>query len=111
MSCTQISINGFGRIGRLLFRYTYLDPALLVTHINDISSIDSAAYLMKYDSVHGTWPHTVTVDGERIVIDAELDTRREILFTQHADPATIKFGDEIRVGELGTERMQAKENV
>ena len=51
----KVAINGFGRIGRLVFRYAWDDPTLEIVHVNDLCSIDSAAYLVKYDSVHGTW--------------------------------------------------------
>ena len=49
------AVNGFGRIGRLVFRYAFDNPLLDVVHVNDLCSCESAAYLIKYNSVHGTW--------------------------------------------------------
>lgn len=51
----KCAVNGFGRIGRLVFRYAWDDPTLEIVHVNDLCSCDSAAYLVKFDSVHGTW--------------------------------------------------------
>jgi len=64
-----VLINGFGRIGRLTFRYLYEDPLFEIRGINDICSVDSAAYLGNYDSVHGRWSHKMTVDGSTISVD------------------------------------------
>jgi glyceraldehyde 3-phosphate dehydrogenase len=72
-------LNGNGRIGRLVLRYSWDDPLIDVVHINDLCSAASAAYLIKYDSVHGTWNKEVTcVDDNTISIDGKL-----IRFTQH----------------------------
>lgn len=54
----QLGINGFGRIGRLLFRAAIKDPKKFrVMAINDLNDIDYLIYLLKYDSVHGTLPN------------------------------------------------------
>lgn len=68
----KCAVNGFGRIGRLVFRYAWEDPTLEIVHVNDVCSCESAAYLIQYDSVHGTWDRKVeqtsdtsfTVDGK-----------------------------------------------
>ncbi len=62
----KVAINGFGRIGRLVFRYAWDDPTLEIVHVNDLCAVESAAYLLKYDSVHGTWDRDVVQekDGE-----------------------------------------------
>ena len=68
-------LNGNGRIGRLLLRYSWEDPLIDIIHINDLCSCASAAYLIKYDSVHGTWnkdvqcmdDNTISIDGKMIV--------------------------------------------
>ena len=70
----KVGINGFGRIGRLTFRYAFDMPEVEVVHVNELlGGAETAAYLAKYDSVHGTWPHKVdhaddhfTVDGQKI---------------------------------------------
>lgn len=45
----KCAVNGFGRIGRLVFRYAWEDESLDIVHVNDLCSCDSAAYLIKYD--------------------------------------------------------------
>lgn len=78
----KCAVNGFGRIGRLVFRYAWEDPELEIVHVNDLCSCDSAAYLIKYDSVHGTWDKKVeaaedgksfTVDGTKVTFSQEKD--------------------------------------
>eukprot|EP00580_Thalassiosira_gravida_P012236 CAMPEP_0201631510 /NCGR_PEP_ID=MMETSP0493-20130528/5472_1 /ASSEMBLY_ACC=CAM_ASM_000838 /TAXON_ID=420259 /ORGANISM="Thalassiosira gravida, Strain GMp14c1" /LENGTH=349 /DNA_ID=CAMNT_0048102863 /DNA_START=28 /DNA_END=1077 /DNA_ORIENTATION=+ len=70
------ALNGFGRIGRLVFRYAFEDPLLDIIHVNDVCSCESAAYLIKYDSVHGTWDKEVemTDDGSGFTVDGKLVT-------------------------------------
>ena len=83
----KVAINGFGRIGRLVFRYAWDDPTLEVVHVNDLCAVESAAYLVKYDSVHGTWDHDVVQekDGEFKV------DRKVITFSQERDYTNIDF--------------------
>jgi len=76
----KCAVNGFGRIGRLMFRYVWDDPDLEIVHVNDLCSCESAAYLAKYDSVHGTWDKKVegqessfTVDGKVVTFSRERD--------------------------------------
>jgi glyceraldehyde 3-phosphate dehydrogenase len=64
----RIAINGFGRIGRLVFRAIYNDPDFDVLCINDVADPESLAYLLKYDSVHGQFPEEVAADGNFILI-------------------------------------------
>ena len=70
------AVNGFGRIGRLTFRYAWEDPTLDIVHVNDVCSVESAAYLIKYDSVHGTWNKEVEIneDGSGFTVDGKLVT-------------------------------------
>ena len=53
MSTVKLGINGFGRIGRIVFRETYNRENVEVVAINDLLAVDHLAYLLKYDSVHG----------------------------------------------------------
>jgi glyceraldehyde 3-phosphate dehydrogenase len=57
----KVAVNGFGRIGRLVFRFAWEDPTLELVHLNDLHFCESAAYLLKYDSVHGIWDRDVKV--------------------------------------------------
>lgn len=65
----KIGINGFGRIGRLVFRVMLERDDLEITAINNPSGAETAAYLLKYDSVHGRLNRQVEVDGEDILVD------------------------------------------
>ncbi len=76
----RIAINGFGRIGRNVFRIIQNTPGCEVVHINDLTSPETLAHLLKYDSVHGRYAGKVkagksfiNVDGQRISISAERD--------------------------------------
>ena len=85
MAPTKCLLNGNGRIGRLMLRYAWDDPTLDIVHINDLCSAESAAYLIKYDSVHGTWNRSVqAVDDNTILIDG-----KTVKFTQTKSPKEI----------------------
>ena len=68
---TQIAINGFGRIGRNLFRLLLNHPTIEVVAINDIADNKTMAHLIKYDSIHGVLPYGVTYDDVSIIIDGK----------------------------------------
>ena len=82
----KVSINGFGRIGRLVARAILERPesGLELVSINDLSSAKSNALLFKRDSVHGTYPGTVEVDGNDLVIDG-----KRIKVSAERDPANL----------------------
>jgi glyceraldehyde 3-phosphate dehydrogenase len=67
----NVGINGFGRIGRLVFRKMMATGGFNVVGINDITDAKTLAYLLKYDSVHGIFPNTVTWDAEGIIVDGK----------------------------------------
>ena len=60
---TKIAINGFGRIGRIAFRIASQNPNIEVVAVNDLLDVDHLAYLLKYDSVHGTYSGSVAVEN------------------------------------------------
>jgi len=68
---TKIAINGFGRIGRNLFRLLLNHPSIEVVAINDIADNRTMAHLIKYDSIHGVLPYAVTFDEKSINIDGK----------------------------------------
>lgn len=68
---TKIAINGFGRIGRNLFRLLINHPFIEVVAINDIADNRTMAHLIKYDSIHGVLPYTVTHDENAILVDGK----------------------------------------
>jgi len=76
----RVAINGFGRIGRAVFRTGWDDSAFEVVHINDLTNDDMLAYLLEHDSVHGLWSHSVeavegglSIDGKLVATSAERD--------------------------------------
>lgn len=69
MEKTRIAINGFGRIGRNVFRLLLQHPNLEVVAINDIADIKTMSHLLKYDSIHGVFPYSVTADGNNLLLD------------------------------------------
>ncbi|MFQ3173770.1 MAG: glyceraldehyde 3-phosphate dehydrogenase [Flavobacterium sp.] len=66
---TRIAINGFGRIGRNLFRLLLNHPTIEVVAINDIADTKTMAHLVKYDSIHGVLPYTVCADEKGILVN------------------------------------------
>ena len=78
MAAVRVAINGFGRIGRLAFRQMFNAEGYEVVAINDLTSPEMLAYLLKYDTTHGRYPgkveakeHSIVVDGKEITIYAE----------------------------------------
>ena len=84
----KLGINGFGRIGRIVFRETFNRDNVEVVAINDLLAVDHLAYLLKYDSVHGRFNGKVEVkDGKLYVND------KYIRVTAEKDPTSIKWDD------------------
>ena len=86
----RIGINGFGRIGRMVFRAIAQDFSndFEVVGINDLLDADYLAYMLKYDSVHGRFDGDVSVDGSNLVVNG-----KTIRLTAERDPADLKWGD------------------
>jgi glyceraldehyde 3-phosphate dehydrogenase len=68
---TKVAINGFGRIGRLVYRHAFNDPRFDVVAVNDLTSPTIIAHLLKYDSVHGRFPGQVSPMETGIKVDAK----------------------------------------
>ncbi len=83
----KIGINGFGRIGRLVFRAAAENSAVEVVGINDLFDADYLAYMLKYDSVHGTFPGTVEASGGNLVVNG-----KTVRVTGIKDPAQLEWG-------------------
>lgn len=82
----RIAINGFGRIGRLVLRIALQKSDLQVVAINDLVPPDNLAYLFKYDTVHGTYPKSVTADADHLIIDG-----KKIFVSAEKDPAELPW--------------------
>ena len=65
----RVAINGFGRIGRLVFRLLQSHPTIEVVAINDLADTKTLAHLLKYDSIHGTLKRTISSDETHIILD------------------------------------------
>ena len=86
----RIGINGFGRIGRALFRARDLDPAfasLEIVAINDLTDNVTLAHLLKYDSVMGIYPAEVRANDKGVTING-----RQVEVFNHRNPADIPWG-------------------
>ncbi|MDH3330242.1 MAG: type I glyceraldehyde-3-phosphate dehydrogenase [Desulfobulbaceae bacterium] len=87
----RIGINGFGRIGRNIFRAISKDPAfkdIEVVGINDLTDVNTIAHLLKYDSIMGTYEADVQIEENIIILD-----ERKIPVTGHRQPKDIPWGD------------------
>ncbi len=84
----KVGINGFGRIGRNLFRAAYKDPAFEFLAVNDITDAKTLAHLLKYDSILGRFPEDVTATADSIVVNG-----KPIRVYAEKDPATIPWKD------------------
>ncbi len=84
----KVGINGFGRIGRLVFRRSMTLGGIEFVGINDLTDAKTLAHLLKYDSVHGKYPGEVYADGDAIVVDGQ-----RIQITAEKDPANLKWGE------------------
>ena len=87
MSQIKIGINGFGRIGRLVFRAA-VAQGVDVVGINDLIPVDYMAYMLKYDTVHGPFNGTVDVKDGKLVVNG-----KEIRVTSEKDPAQLKWNE------------------
>jgi glyceraldehyde 3-phosphate dehydrogenase len=84
----KIGINGFGRIGRLVFRAASGREDVEVVGINDLLDVDYMAYMLRYDSTHGRFNGDVEVDGSALVVGG-----KRIRVTSERDPANLKWGE------------------
>ncbi|MFN3640364.1 MAG: type I glyceraldehyde-3-phosphate dehydrogenase [Flavobacterium sp.] len=91
MSNLKLGINGFGRIGRLVFRESFNRDNVDVVAINDLLEVDHLAYLLKYDSVHGRFNGEVEVKDGQLYVNG-----KKIRVTAERDPKTLKW-DEVGV--------------
>ncbi|MCR4303381.1 MAG: type I glyceraldehyde-3-phosphate dehydrogenase [Gallionella sp.] len=85
----RVGINGFGRIGRMVFRAATKDfPEIEVVAINDLLEPDYLAYMLKFDSVHGRFNGDVAVSGKNLVVNG-----KNIRLTAERDPANLKWNE------------------
>jgi len=82
----KVGINGFGRIGRLVFRAAINNPKVEIVGINDLIDVDYMAYMLKYDSTHGRFNGTVAVENGMLVVNG-----KNIRVSAEKDPANLKW--------------------
>ena len=88
MKQIHIGINGFGRIGRTLFRLLSEQPHLRVVAINDLADAPTLSHLLKYDSIHGVFQKEISHNGDHIIVDNE-----KIVLLNHNSPVNIPWSD------------------
>lgn len=84
----RLAINGFGRIGRATLKLAWERTEIEVVAINDLGSLESLTYLLKYDTVYGPWKHKVENDGENIIIDG-----KKVKFISSKDPNSLPWSN------------------
>ena len=85
----KVGINGFGRIGRMVFRAaTEHFPDIEIVGINDLLEPDYLAYMLRYDSVHGRFKGEISFEGTTLIVNG-----KRIRLTAERDPAALKWGD------------------
>jgi glyceraldehyde 3-phosphate dehydrogenase len=86
MMSIKVAINGFGRIGRMVFRAALNHPDVQLVAINDLTDAATMAHLLTYDSVHGKLPNDIRAADKSIIVDD-----RKIAYTAHKDPAELPW--------------------
>ena len=89
----KIGINGFGRIGRLVFRALWGRPGIELVHVNDpAGDAQAAAHLLVFDSVHGRWSQPVEAEGAGFRVGgASADGSQPVGYSQHRDPTAVPW--------------------
>lgn len=83
----KVGINGFGRIGRIVFRAAENNPDIEIVAINDLLDTDYMAYMLQYDSTHGMFQGSIKSEGDKLVVNG-----REVRVTSCRNPADINWG-------------------
>lgn len=84
----KMAINGFGRIGRVVFREALKSEEIEIVAINDLTDAKMLAHLLKYDSVHGIFDAEVSSDGDYLIVDG-----KKVRVYEERDPAALPWGD------------------
>jgi glyceraldehyde 3-phosphate dehydrogenase len=111
MSDLSVGINGFGRIGRLVFRAAVATGGIEVKAINDLTDAQTLAHLLKYDSTHGRFNGEVETDGDNLIVNG-----KRIRIIAERDPAKLPWGEmgaDIVLESTGlfSERAQAEAHI
>ena len=88
MSKIKVGINGFGRIGRLVFRAALTKSDIEIVGINDLVPVEYMAYMLKYDTMHGQFQGTIEVKDGKLVVNGHA-----IRVNAEKDPANLKWNE------------------
>ena len=102
----RVGINGFGRIGRLVFKAAQNDPEIEIVAINDLTDAKTLAHLLKYDSVHGRYPVPVSSEGDTLIAG-----KHKVKVSAERDPEQIKWKEmkvDVVVESTGVFRAKAQ---
>ena len=84
----KIAINGFGRIGRIVFREALKQEEIEIVAVNDLTDAAMLAHLLKYDSIHGVFDAEVSADNDTLVVDG-----KKVKVYAERDPAALPWGE------------------
>lgn len=84
----KVAINGFGRIGRLVFRRMFEDSTFEIVAINDLTTKEDLAYLLRYDTMQGRYPHEISTFENGLVVDG-----KKIIVLSESDPSNLPWRD------------------
>jgi glyceraldehyde 3-phosphate dehydrogenase len=102
----RVGINGFGRIGRLVFKAAQNDSAIEIVAINDLTDAKTLAHLLKYDSVHGRYPVPVSSEGDTLIAG-----KHKVKVSAERDPEQLKWKElkvDVVVESTGVFRAKAQ---
>ena len=88
MSKIRVGINGFGRIGRLVFRAAMENKNVEVVGINDLIETDYLSYMLRYDTTHGKFKGSVSTEGNNLVVNGN-----KIRITSEKEPSNLKWSE------------------
>lgn len=86
MKKVKVAINGLGRIGRAFFRQAWERKSIEIVAVNDLGSHENIAYLLKYDTVYGRAPFSVSAEGDNLVVD-----KKKVRFVSEKDPTLLPW--------------------
>src|SRR3989338_2432119 len=89
----RVAINGFGRIGRMVFRANLMNPKIDIVAVNDLGDPAQTAHLLKYDSIYGILPMDVKGEAGKLTITRPDGSKTEVTLVQNRDPEQLPWKD------------------
>src|SRR5215213_9389147 len=107
----RVAINGMGRIGRLLFRRLIHHPGIEVVAVNDIMPADNLAYLLKYDSVYGTFDKEIVIEDQSFRVDEKKITALNMNHPSQLPWKELKVDVVLECSGKFTSKIAAEEHI